>query len=507
MTDPTLVADARTEKAASVAEPTSRDLDALDRSMLSGLAWTGAAKWGVQVLSWASTIFVVRLLTPTDYGIVGMAAAFLTLLQPLSDFGIAAAVVQDRTLSRQQITRLSGFAALLGCVWSLATVGAAYPLANFFNEPALITVVPLMGLGFVFGALRIVPGAMLVREMRFRVLAMIETAEALTVLTVTVGLALLGRGYWALILGSLSGRVVGAVLALVAQPIRMTPPTDIARLARNLRFGAWVAASSVAWYAYTNADRVVVGRLIGEAALGVYSIAVTLASLPVEKISQLYLRVTEAVIAEVQNDRPAVARYLVNITEAVAILAFPLGVGLALVADLFVVVVLGDRWASAIVPMRLLAVASALRALDPLLAQVLVSTGHARDNARSMVLATAVLPIAFLVSVKMSWGLAGVAWVWIIGHPLVVISSQLWSVLRIAETSLARYARALGPAIVCTTIMAIAVVGVRELPLDDAPAPAWLAASVATGIIAYAAALMTLYPQRLRTAWELVKRR
>jgi teichuronic acid exporter len=507
VTEPTLVADARAEIANVDAEPAGRDLAALDRSMLSGLAWTGAAKWGVQALSWVSTIFVVRLLTPTDYGIVGMAAAFVGFLQPLSDFGIAAAVVQERTLSRNQVARLSGFAVFLGLVWASVTFAAAYPIAGFFKEPQLTTLVPVMGLGFAVGALRVVPGAMLVREMRFRTVAMIETAEALTILVVTMVLALLGRGFWALILGSLSGRIVGAALVLLAEPIKIAPPTDIKRIARHLRFGAWVAASTVAWYAYTNADRVVVGHLIGEAALGAYSIAMTLAGLPVEKISQLYLRVAEAVIAKVQNDRPAVARYFIRITEAVALLAFPLSIGLALVADQFVPVVLGDRWTDAIVPMRLLAVSSAFRSLDPLLAQVLIATGHARDNARSMAFATAVLPIGFLLSVELGWGLAGVAAVWMIGHPLVVIATQVRSALRIADASLAQYARALGPALVCTTLMAIAVGGVRALRFESTPTSQALAASVATGMIAYAAALMLLYPQKLRAAWDLVKRR
>ena len=95
------------------AGPTS-DLKHLDRSLVSSIAWTATAKWIVQTLSWASTLLVVRLLAPADYGIVGMAAAFLAFLQPFCDFGIAAAIVQGRQLSDEHIARLNGFAIGLG---------------------------------------------------------------------------------------------------------------------------------------------------------------------------------------------------------------------------------------------------------------------------------------------------------------------------------------------------------------------------------------------------------
>src|SRR6185503_15435474 len=121
------------------------ELRALDRALLSSIAWTGAAKWIVQALSWISTIVVVRLLSPTDYGVVGMASTFLAILAPLCDFGIGAAIVQGRGLSRDQIARLNGFALLLGVACTLVTAACAVPIAAFYREPALRAAIPVMG--------------------------------------------------------------------------------------------------------------------------------------------------------------------------------------------------------------------------------------------------------------------------------------------------------------------------------------------------------------------------
>src|SRR6185369_8619162 len=114
VSDDELVLRPRNDAVAGEAPMSATDLRALDRAMLSSIAWTGVAKWTVQALSWVSTIFVVHLLSPADYGIVGMAGTFVAMLAPLCDLGIGTAIVQANTLTRGQIARLNGFAVSLG---------------------------------------------------------------------------------------------------------------------------------------------------------------------------------------------------------------------------------------------------------------------------------------------------------------------------------------------------------------------------------------------------------
>jgi O-antigen/teichoic acid export membrane protein len=500
VSDPLAVASERSEQ---LNEQTAPDLSALDRSMLSSIAWTGAAKWTVQALSWASTIVIVRLLSPTDYGVVGMAGAFLAMLQPICDLGIGAAIVQGRQLTANQIARLNGFAILLGFVCSAVTAMMAGPVASFFREPALEAAVRAMGVMFFIGAFRVIPTALLARDMAFRRLAFIETAEAVVLMLTTLGLAVAGFGYWSLIVGPITSKTIGSALAIHANPYRIAFPRPFMRISDTVRFGAWVATSTLAWYLYANADRIVVGRLLGEAALGAYSIGITLAAMPVDKIGQLYQRVSESVIARVQGEPAAVARYLLRISEGVSMITFPVSIGLALVADQFVEVVLGARWEMAVTPLRLLAAAAALRSLDPLLAQILIATGNVRQNARSMIIAALLLPGAFLLGAH--WGLAGIAGVWLVGHPLIVMTRQVWCALRVADARFIDYLRALWPATSGTAVMAVAVIGVRALVHHHAPAPVALAASVATGALAYVAALVLMHPQRLRVAREFIR--
>jgi PST family polysaccharide transporter len=484
---------------------TTTDLRALDRAMLSSIAWTGAAKWTVQALSWISTIFVVRLLSPTDYGIVGMAATFLAILAPLCDFGIWTAIVQGTAVTRDQIERLNGFSLALGVACTGIAWAGSIPITAFYQDPTLRSVLPVMGLTFLFGSFKVVPTALIARDMGFRTLAALEALEALSLLVITLSLALGGFGYWALAIGPVASRAVGALLAIRARPTAFRIPYPFSRISGLVHFGALVAVSTLAWYAYSHADQVVVGRMMGEATLGAYTIGITLASLPIDKIAQLYQRVAASVIARVQDDRAAVARYLLGLTEGVSILSFPLTIGMALVADLFVPVVLGDQWQAAIVPLRLLAVAAALRSLDPLLAQVLFATGHASQNARSMTVAALSFPVLFFLSAR--WGLAGIATTWLIAHPAIVMTWQLRYTLRVAESRLIDYLKVLWPAVSSTAIMAAAVIGVRILLGDRASPPVAFAACIAMGVAAYLTAIATLHPHRLQVAWRFARQR
>jgi len=497
-----MVRNLKSEEPVSADTP---DLRSLDRSVWAGVAWTGAAKWTVQALSWASMLVVVRFLSPVDYGIAGMAATFVAVLQPICDFGIGAAVVQGRTLTHEQIGRLHGFAVLLGLSCTVIAAAMAVPVSAFFGEPALKATVPVMALTFVAGSFRIVPTAMLSRQMRFRRLAFIDAAEAMVTLVTSISLAVAGKGYWALVIATVVSRAIGSVLALRCSPQRLLAPTPIAQIARSLQFGAWVVVSSLAWYVYTNSDRIIVGRLLGGAALGAYVMALSLAAVPVDKVAQLYQRVAESVISHVQHDAATVRRYLLGITEGVSMIAFPLSVGLMLVADPFVRIVLGPSWEPSIGPLRILAAAAALRSLDPLLAQVLIVTGRANVNARSMAVATLLLPAAFWFGAR--WGILGVATVWLIGHPGVVMTQQLWAVRRIYNTRLIDYVGALFPALSSTALMVFAVLGWRAAFGERLPAPLELIAEIVSGIVAYVASLLLLHFNRVRIALALVRQR
>src|SRR5262249_19107521 len=117
--------------------PPTPPRESLDRSLVRGIAWTGAVKWFSQILSWVSTIIVVRLLVPADYGLIGMATTYLSLVALINELGLGAAIITQRDLSEDQIRQINSVCVLLGLTGFLVSAAAAMPLSVFFRAPDL----------------------------------------------------------------------------------------------------------------------------------------------------------------------------------------------------------------------------------------------------------------------------------------------------------------------------------------------------------------------------------
>ncbi len=464
----------------------------VDRALMQGLAWTGVMKWLGQAANWAATILVIRILTPEDYGLLGTAAIYLGFVNLLSEFGLGAAIVMLRDLSHEQVTQINGFAVASGLFGLVVSCAVAYPLGAFFDSPELPAVIIVMSLAFVISAFRVVPGSLLQRELRFKHLAAIDGIQAAVAATALIVFALLGFRYWTLVIAGLLAVLVATTLTIMLRPMGFAVPR-LSSVRRALTFSRDIVVGRISWYVYSNADFLVTRKLLGEVALGYYNVAWSLASVPIEKISSLLVRVTPALFSAVQDDVAAVRRYLTILVRGLSLLTFPLACGLGAVADNFTLVVLGERWLPAVTPLRLLALYAAARSVAPLLAPVLNATGEQRFNMWNNVAAALVLPIGFLVGSR--WGTTGIAAAWILLHPPIMFSALRRVQARIGWTT-REVLSALWPAASTTAVMLAVVLAVRSLV--GPPDLTALLAEVGAGAVTYAGGLFILHRADLR---------
>ena len=160
--------------------PAANDRRAVDRALLHGVAWTGALKWATQLLSWAATLVVARILSPSDYGLFGLATLYGGLIQLINEFGLGAAVVRRRDLTEPQIAAVGGVSLALGAsLWAFSALAAPL-VAAFFQAPDLRWVIVAMGITFVTTGVRVIPKSLLARDLQFRRVASIDAVEAVT---------------------------------------------------------------------------------------------------------------------------------------------------------------------------------------------------------------------------------------------------------------------------------------------------------------------------------------
>ena len=477
------------------------DQRSLDQVLLRGVAWTAAVKWLTQLLTWGITIIVARLLLPSDYGLVGMAAIYINLFTLFSEFGIGTAVVTLQNLTENQVSQLNALSWLLGLIGFLLSTAAAIPLGIFFHAPNLPLVVIVLSFGFIVSGIRTVPYSLLQRELRFKLLAVIEGMQGVVQALVTLIFALLGFGYWALVFGILSFSVTPTCLTLIWRRHSFAFP-KFASIRNAIHYSRHILIWRLSWTTYNDSDFIIAGRVLGAAPLGAYTLAWTLAHAPLDKLTTLVNRVTPSVFAKIQRDPEALRRYIRNITGVMALVIFPATIGMALVAPEFVPVVLGSKWAGVVLPLELLALHAVVRSNVVLLASLLSVIGEERLLMWNSILAMFVLPVAFYIGSR--WGTGGIAACWVTIYPILQIPIFLRVFRRISLPGF-EYLRSLWPALSGCLVMAFFVVALKSLTSGVWPLYARLIAEILVGGIAYGLALLLLHRAYLLAVLQFVR--
>ena len=465
----------------------------LDRSMFTGVAWVSAAKWSAQLVGWASTILVARILTPADYGLLTMASVFFGIVFILSEFGVGTAVITLRELPDSELSQLNAFSLLLGLGGTLLAAAMAYPLGLFFRASELPPVVVVLGLSFLISSFQTVPLALMRRELRFRRLALIDVIRGLVVPAVTLVGALAGLRYWALALGSVVGALITTGLALSLRPLPFSWP-HLKGLKPALSFSRDILVGRLAWIIFQDGDFAVAGRRLGQAAVGDYSLAWTLATSPIEKVTMVLSDVTPSLFSAVQHDRPALKRYFLNISEVLCLATFPASVGMALVSHDLVSVVLGPKWVGATLPLAILALYAGARSVTILYSHLFNATRETRFGMWIAVVGAVVLLGGFIAGSH--WGPAGIAAAWLLLHPLLSAVS-LRRVQRILQMRWAEYFQALRLGLDGTVVMALVLFGFQSFVAESWPGGLRLGTSVVVGATAYILATWLLHRARL----------
>ena len=470
----------------------------LDRSMVRAIAWTGSAQWIAQIFSWISTLYVARALTPRDYGVFAMAMLYMGFISLVSEFGVGSALIVLRDLGRRQIAELNTLSIGAGFFWFVISLAAARAVGAFFSSNELPLVIIVMSAGFLVGSVKVVPDSLLQQELRFKLLALLDSVRSLLQASATVAAALLGWGYWSLVIGYLLGTTAGTVLTLAFRRHGFSWPRF--RSLKPAMGLSWnLVVIRIGWYLYSNADILIAGRLLGETSLGAYRLAWSVSNIPADKITGMVNRTSQAFFSAVQKEYDALRRYVLALTQGLALVAFPASIGMSLVADQFVSLVLGPKWHEAVIPLRLLTFYVAVRSVAPLISTVLSVTGQSGFLARNSVVMSIVMPFGFLMGAR--WGAPGMAAAWVVMYP-VCLAPLYWRAFRQIDLSLRQYLAALRVAIGGTLVLTVVVFGLKYSIPSSTPPVAQLGLQVTAGIVTYVVFIFVFHRSSTQKFWQ-----
>ncbi|MFQ5494696.1 MAG: lipopolysaccharide biosynthesis protein [Phycisphaerae bacterium] len=380
----------------------------LKRRSVRGGAATLAAQFIKQfVIGLAATAILARLLRPEDFGLIAMVGGLTNLLAQFKDLGLSMATVQRKELTQAQVSTL--FWLNVGLGLAVATIaGAMAPVvAWFYGEPRLTAITVAMAAAFLFSGTAVQHQALMLRQMRFTLLAKVRVASAAVGALAGVTAAWQGAGYWSLVVMQLTGTVTVSALLWTVCGWRPGRPARGAGVGSLLAFGGNLTAANLLNYLVRNLDNILIGWRWGAGPLGLYAKAYGLLMLPIRQFNTPLTNVAIPALSQLQ-DRPAL--YVDFYKRGIQLLTM---VGMPLVVFTFVdareviLLVLGPQWLEAVPIFRVLAPAAFIGTFNVATGWVYISLGRTRRQLRWTMIGALFNITAFIIGLR--WGAVGVA--------------------------------------------------------------------------------------------------
>lgn len=428
--------------------------------IISGTRWATLGQGGAQVVRFLVSIVLARLLVPADFGLMSMALLFVGLIELFKDLGTVSALIQAPELSPVLLNSVFFLNVLIGLL-GFAGIFLGAPLAAlFFAQPSLTPILRVLAGSVIVSSLGLVMRALLQRELQFGRLAAIDLIASVAYGLVAVGLALTGSGVWSLVIGSLVSSIVPTVLLWFSSSWRPRAQVRLGQLRQILHFSAHMTGSAMFGYLIFQTDKLLIGRFLGESALGLYSMAQRLLEVPLNFITQPILRVLFPAFSGIQKDNAQIGLLYTRACGSIAFLTLPLLATLALLSEPFVAHVLGDKWRLTIPLITVLAVPTAIQCVAMTVGALYMAKGKAKWLFYWQVVAGSLTVIGMLAGLK--FGLTGFALAY--ASVIVLLTYPAFAIpLRLIGSPAGMFFKSLLPYVAATLLLMFTCLAVRFL--------------------------------------------
>jgi O-antigen/teichoic acid export membrane protein len=442
-------------------------------------------------LGLVSTLILVRVLAPQDFGVVAMALSFIAMAELLTAFGFDIALIQKAGVTEAHYDSAWTGNVILGSVITALMLAAAAPIAAFYGHPEVFWVALALAFGPLLGGLENIGVVAFRKELQFRREFLFQLSRKLVAFAITVPLAFALRSYWALVAGILVSRAAGTVISYLAHPFR--PRLSLVHARELVGFSKWLLLNNGLGFVKERATDFFIGRALGPAPLGTYAVSYEFANLPTTELAAPINRALLPGFSRLAAPGEVVDawRHTVGV---LAIVALPAAFGLCAVAGALVPVVLGPKWLAAIEPMRVLAVNGAALLFQSSICSVLIARG-APQAAMQANAVYVVLLIGGIVLALPHGNLTAIALA-VLTATGCAMPVYLYALRRHVQLPPRIFFAALARPAVAAAAMGAAVYALLPPTATDTTwiaAAGWLLFFVATGAVIYAAALLLLW--------------
>lgn len=449
--------------------------------------WAFALSLSLRLVTTVRTVALGRLLTPEDFGLVGVALLVVGFVETVTVTGFDAALIYEKGATRRYLDTAWSIQLIRFVLLGTLLFAGAPLIGTFFESEDSVPLIRLIAVGVALSGLKNIGVIYFVKDLDFRREFTYRIGPVVGNLVFAITLALLLRNATAIAGGILAKRFLDVIASYIAHPYRPRFRVDLERFKKLFRYGRWVLGSTFITYLLLSVDDVVVARVVGITALGFYQMAFSISQLATNEVTKVIARVAFPAYSKLQ-DRPLHLRdaYLQTV-QFVALLTFPATAGLWLVGPNAVETILGSKWLPMLGAFNVLLLWGLLRSLLATTGPLFEGVGRPALNTK-LLFAQLVLLLALVYPLSDRWGLVGAAWATVLAATVPDIIA-LGTAVRIVGGRYADLSRILGFPIMHTAFMVLVVWGM-DYAAGSPIGLGWLLVMVAMGIVSYLVAVL-----------------
>lgn len=451
----------------------------------SAVIWRSGTQILGQIVSWGSTLVILRILDPSDYGLFAMTQVVLAFLAFMNGYFFASSLIQAEKVDQHQIRQAFGMLLLINVALALLQQLIAPIAADYYNQPMVEDLLRWQSLIYLATPFLVIPEVVLSRDLEFKRPALVNLLSSFIGAGVGLTAALSGWGVWTLVIAPVSVFWSRAIALTILTKMYIWPSFDFRGAGHMVKFGSTLLVAHGFWIVQSQADIFIAGRVLSTHELGLYAEALFLAQVFAARFVPPLNEVAFPAYSKLQDDPSAFAYSFLKAARLVMLIACPFYIGMAVTAGPLVATVLGEKWLGMTPFIVIFAIAMPLMTLQILFSPAINAIGKPRISAEISAVGAVVMPIAFLIGVQ--FGATGLAWGWVAAYPLLLAFTVFRTGKHIGVNAALLW-RATWPGLSTAAAMGLVVYGVEQI-LPPLPAPAQLAILTVTGGLVYVALL------------------
>ena len=391
----------------------------LKHQVLHSLKWVALGKIFTQLIRWAITFWVIRLLSPEDYGVVAMADVFFGFLILFIGSLFAPSLIQAKNLSKKMLKQIFGMILIVYFSIFCIQLLMADSVGAYFQSETVANILKVNAWCFLIMAFGVIPNALLARNMEFKRVSIISAIANIIAALTTLILAYLDYGFWALIIGEVVSIGLQTCMTFAIKPTKFLPEFKTSEVKKFLKFGGLLTLHSILFYIFLHMDVAIAGRILTPTEIGLFTIGLQFALMPQKKLLPLLKQVAFPAFSRIQDQPERISAYIIKAQKISLLMTIPVFWGLASVADQIVPLILGQKWVEAIIPTSIILLAMPLRFSEELFNPALKS----QKKVKHMLINVVIMMIIMLISIRIgsAYGAVGLASAWALGFPAAYI--------------------------------------------------------------------------------------